>query len=144
MSALARSALGAETSAWLLRSKRSPHAARMITRSFLDHSPYTPLSDVAELAVSELVTNAILYGTPVGRRILLVLRTEGAELRIEVHDFRRDRIPTMRPASTADEGGRGLQLVKLLSKAWGAEDRPGGVGKIVWCTLTDSTSLNEG
>jgi anti-sigma regulatory factor (Ser/Thr protein kinase) len=137
MSALARSAVSAETSQWLLRSDRSPRAARSITRSFLDGSPYAGLIDAAELVVSELVTNAVLYGTPSGRRVLLVLRVESGDLRIEVHDYKRDRIPAMRRAGEADEAGRGLQLVKLIASDWGAEERPGGIGKIVWCTITD-------
>jgi anti-sigma regulatory factor (Ser/Thr protein kinase) len=138
MSALARSAVSAETSQWLLRSNQSPHAARAITRAFLDRSPFAGLTDAAVLIVSELVTNAVLHGTPSGRRVLLVLRIESGDLRIEVHDYKRDRIPAMRRAEEADEAGRGLHLVKLIASAWGAEERPGGIGKIVWCTISDA------
>ncbi len=83
------------------------------------------------MLLSELVTNAVLYGTPMGRRVQLVLDVDRRRLRIEVHDARGERGPVLRAASGEDESGRGLMLVKVLSQRWGCCPRD-GVGKIVW------------
>jgi len=45
-------------------------------------------------------------------------------------------LPRLRKAKEADEGGRGLQLVAMLSARWGA--RPTAEGKVVWCELPRS------
>ena len=46
-----------------------------------------------------------------------------------------DALPTPREASPDDESGRGLTLVAALADGWGAEPRPGGIGKSVWLEL---------
>ncbi|MFJ8361358.1 ATP-binding protein [Streptomyces sp. NPDC093984] len=46
-----------------------------------------------------------------------------------------DTLPTPRDASPDDESGRGLTLVAALADDWGAEPRPGGIGKTVWFEL---------
>ncbi|MFJ9951919.1 ATP-binding protein [Kitasatospora sp. NPDC091207] len=88
-------------------------------------------ADVGLLLVSELVTHAVLHGTPAGNRVELVLSVDHERLRIEVHDARADQGPVLRAASVGDEGGRGLILVKSLSLRWGCCPRR-GIGKIVW------------
>ena len=40
-------------------------------------------------------------------------------------------LPRLRQASRDDENGRGLQVVRQLSKRWGARRSP--AGKVVWC-----------
>ncbi|ARZ71857.1 SpoIIE family protein phosphatase [Streptomyces sp. HU2014] len=83
-----------------------------------------------ELLLSELVTNAIRYGSgPVGVR-LLYDRT----LTCEVSDS-SSTAPHLRHAATTDEGGRGLFLVAQLSQAWGT--RYTAEGKVIWaeCAL---------
>jgi anti-sigma regulatory factor (Ser/Thr protein kinase) len=87
--------------------------------------------EVAVLLVSELVTNAILYG-----RAPLELRahTEGSALRVEVRDREPASPPVLRgDANLTEVGGRGLQLVDTLADRWGwsAEDQ----GKVVWFEL---------
>jgi anti-sigma regulatory factor (Ser/Thr protein kinase) len=67
-------------------------------------------SDVAELIVSEYVTNALTHGEgPITVRISCV----GAQLRIEVHDDGPGR-PVRRPVSARSESGRGLEVVDGL------------------------------
>ncbi|MFI9308727.1 SpoIIE family protein phosphatase [Streptomyces triculaminicus] len=83
-----------------------------------------------ELLLSELVTNAIRYGTgPISVR-LLYDRT----LTCEVADT-SSTSPHLRQAATTDEGGRGLFLVAQLSQSWGTRYVPGG--KVIWaeCAL---------
>ncbi|CAM5490078.1 hypothetical protein SANTM175S_00211 [Streptomyces antimycoticus] len=72
-----------------------------------------PLVDTTELLVSELVTNALRYGEGEIRLRLLLDRT----LVGQVWDSGLVQ-PRRRRARDTDEGGRGLQLVGLLSAAW--------------------------
>ncbi|MGW1332975.1 SpoIIE family protein phosphatase [Streptomyces rubiginosohelvolus] len=81
--------------------------------------------DATELIVSELVTNAVRYGTPPLRLRLLLDST----LTCEVHDG-STAAPHLRHAGTVDEGGRGLFIVSRLASHWGA--RHGPDGKVLW------------
>ncbi|UYQ65163.1 SpoIIE family protein phosphatase [Streptomyces peucetius] len=79
----------------------------------------------AELIVSELVTNAVRYGTPPLRLRLI----RGETLTCEVHDTSA-LAPHLRHARTADEGGRGLFIVSQLADQWGTRYAEGG--KVLW------------
>jgi hypothetical protein len=79
-----------------------------------------------ELLVSELVTNAIRYSQG---EVTLRLVNEKA-LVCEVLD-NSAALPRLRQANGEDENGRGLQVVRQLSKRWGARRTP--AGKVVWC-----------
>lgn len=68
----------------------------------------------AELILSELITNAIRYGSAPVRVRLLRDRT----LIIEVSDG-SSTSPHLRYAATTDEGGRGLFLVAQYAERWG-------------------------
>ncbi|MFE2979673.1 SpoIIE family protein phosphatase [Streptomyces sp. NPDC059258] len=81
--------------------------------------------EATELIVSELVTNAVRYGTPPLRLRLLLDST----LTCEVHDG-STAAPHLRHARTVDEGGRGLFIVSRLAAHWGA--RHGPDGKVLW------------
>jgi len=99
------------------------------------------LADIAELVVSELVTNAVQHAKVSGRevetRLIRITDDNGATgLRIEVHDAGDGR-PKLRrsrpsPPSLATRG-RGLLLIDALvgSAHWGVSDRL-GIGKLVW------------
>ncbi|MEU6310811.1 SpoIIE family protein phosphatase [Streptomyces sp. NPDC047014] len=81
-----------------------------------------------ELVLSELVTNAIRYGSaPV--RVRLV---RDRSLICEVSDG-SSTSPHLRYAATTDEGGRGLFLVAQYAERWGTRytDR----GKVIWAEL---------
>ncbi len=91
------------------------------------------LRENAELAMSEVVTNAILHGEG---PITVRLRGTRDHPRVEV----RDASPEP-PALTSDDAipdfidelptfGRGLAIVASFSEAWGAERD--GDGKLVW------------
>lgn len=85
---------------------------------------------VAELVVSELVTNAIRYGA---RPIRLRLIHDAATLIFEVSDASHTA-PHLRRARTFDEGGRGLLLVAQLTQRWGSRYTP--EGKTIWAEMT--------
>ncbi|WP_053708853.1 SpoIIE family protein phosphatase [Streptomyces sp. NRRL B-3648] len=114
---------------WTLpREPRSVGRAREYARGQLLSWDLEPLVDTAELLVSELVTNALRYGEGDIRLRLLLDRT----LVCEVWDAGLVQ-PRRRRARDTDEGGRGLQLVGLLSAAWGSRRTPRG--KTVWFEL---------
>ncbi len=92
-----------------------------------------------ELIVSELVTNAIRYGSPpAGVRLL-----RGRCLICEVSDG-SGTSPHMRRAATTDEGGRGLFLVAQFAQRWGTRYTPHG--KVIWTEqlLHDGASAASG
>ncbi|MEU9988430.1 SpoIIE family protein phosphatase [Streptomyces sp. NPDC048045] len=114
---------------WTLpREPRSVGRAREYARAQLVSWDMEPLVDTTELLVSELVTNALRYGEGEIRLRLLLDRT----LVCEVWDSGLVQ-PRRRRARDTDEGGRGLQLVGLLSAAWGSRRTPRG--KTVWFEL---------
>ncbi|MET9319833.1 SpoIIE family protein phosphatase [Streptomyces sp. NPDC003038] len=82
----------------------------------------------AELILSELITNAIRYGTPPIRVRLLRDRS----LICEVSDG-SSTSPHLRYAATTDEGGRGLFLVAQFAERWGT--RYTERGKVIWAEL---------
>jgi anti-sigma regulatory factor (Ser/Thr protein kinase) len=92
-----------------------------------------------EVIISELVTNAIRYGSPPIRVRLLYER----HLTCEVSD-RSSTSPRLRRAATMDEGGRGLFLVAQLSQRWGTRYTSGG--KVIWAEqdLGDGASTVRG
>ncbi|MER7841947.1 SpoIIE family protein phosphatase [Streptomyces sp. NPDC096040] len=82
-----------------------------------------------ELIVSELVTNAIRYGSPPLELRLILDRA----LTCEVSDSSATA-PHLRHARTTDEGGRGLFIVAQLAQTWGA--RYSADGKTIWTEQT--------
>ncbi|MFG2306590.1 SpoIIE family protein phosphatase [Actinacidiphila glaucinigra] len=78
-----------------------------------------------ELVISELVTNAIRYGTGPIRLRLIHHQT----LTCEVFDT-GNCYPRLRHARIVDENGRGLFLIARMSHRWGFRTEAGG--KLVW------------
>ncbi|WBB63326.1 ATP-binding protein [Streptomyces sp. WMMC500] len=108
--------------------------ARAVVRDTLRTWRLDPLTDVAVLLVSELVTNSMRYASgPVGLRLRPVGGPgAGGGIRVEVSDT-LPVPPLLRAAAPDEEGGRGLQLVASVSLRWGT--RCGGTGKTVWFEL---------
>jgi len=93
--------------------------------------------DAAELAISEIVTNALVHaGTAMRLRILVADRS----LRVELTDGSR-RLPSQRDFGTTAPTGRGLLLVDELVSRWGAHPLPDG--KIVWFEISDEATLDQ-
>ncbi|MFH8365806.1 SpoIIE family protein phosphatase [Streptomyces sp. NPDC018031] len=116
---------------------RSVGRARELAREQLEAWGLGALVDTTELLVSELVTNALRYG-----EVGVPPSQQGGEVRLrllldrtlvcEVWDGGLVQ-PRRRRARDTDEGGRGLQLVGLLSASWGSRRTPHG--KTVWFEL---------
>jgi anti-sigma regulatory factor (Ser/Thr protein kinase) len=89
----------------------------------------TDTADVAQLLVSELVSNAHEHA---GGDALLDVAVDDCCLRVDVVD-ESPQVPAPRPAGGDDERGRGLMLVEALSSRWGATPWPSG--KTMWFEL---------
>lgn len=105
--------------------------ARVADEWKLDESTRAP----ADLAVSELVTNALLHaGTPIRLRLSRL----GGGVKVEVFDGDR-RLPVVSSANpesllaNRSMTGRGLALIATISDRWGAD--PAGAGKVIWAEL---------
>ncbi|MCX5083753.1 ATP-binding protein [Streptomyces sp. NBC_00401] len=96
------------------------------------------LADTAELLVSELVTNALRHTRGPLR---LNLQVRGSRLRCEVEDT--DPTGPVRSVVDADaEGGRGTELLDLLTEAWGSTLT--ATGKTTWCEMLTQTPSPKG
>jgi len=105
-----------------------PLARRFAAQALAGPSDTTLLT-AAKLVVSELVTNAMLYG---GRPVVMRLRPRDNGVRVEVQDGSRS-VPMLALADSGAMTGRGLALVEALAHRWGVSPVPGG--KVVWCDL---------
>lgn len=89
----------------------------------------------AALAVSELVTNAVLHA---GTSMHVVVRRLGRGIRIEVEDG-NPHLPLVEAARPEDllanrsMTGRGLALVAAVTEGWGSE--PSAAGKVIWAEV---------
>jgi PAS domain S-box-containing protein len=100
--------------------------ARRAVRDALAVAGASHLGEVAQLVVSELVTNAVVHaGTPVTLRI-----TAGPDaLRVEVEDG-SPHLPVLRTWADTAGTGRGLRIVEEHADRWSADHS--GAGKVVW------------
>ena len=105
---------------------RSVGQARAAVAEMLHGAWAADLLDRAQLAVSELVTNAVVHaGTELELRIL----TENNAVRVELADG-SVHLPTPRAWSTTAGTGRGLHILDELVDRWDVEPAPDG--KTVW------------
>ena len=113
----------------LPRSPEAPGSARRFARDALEAWSATSSAAAVDLAVSELVTNAVLHGEgPI--RLKLICRY--GEVVVEVYDGSTAQ-PTLRQSAPSDFHGRGLRLVESVSDKWGVERSRDG--KVVWCSI---------
>lgn len=133
----------------------SAKTARDFTRRTLREWRMARLSDVAELVVSELVTNALRHGLlsarwmPGEHPIRLRLLRQNPYLMCMVTDP-DSAGPVRIDSHNGAESGRGLQVIESCSVRWGwqlldaraldaraldGRGRAGGVGKVVWALL---------
>ncbi|TBO59209.1 hypothetical protein EYS09_13255 [Streptomyces kasugaensis] len=111
------------------------HQARAYVRALMAYDAPEIAEDRLDdvlLVVSELVTNAYLYGTDPGNSVLVTVVTTTERVRVEVDDSCRRR-PHLRRTSGERVRGRGLHIVGALAARWGVDDRP--FGKKVWAEV---------
>ena len=114
---------------------RAVAAARRTTVQLLELWELTDLRADAELMVSELVTNAVLYGRSA---VALTVAVADGVLEVGVTD-RSPLLPAPRMAAAGQapwraEGGRGLRMVDQLADEWGVAAL--AEGKQVWFRLS--------
>lgn len=114
----------------------SVRKARQWVREVLSRLHREDIVSAAEVGASELVTNAILHGSP---PISIRVRGTRDHPRVEIRDS-SNRPPVVNVEMTDEENllatfGRGLGLVAMHAKAWGADLTPDG--KVVWFEPAD-------
>ncbi len=128
------------THSWTLPADTTAAAAgRDFVRSALaEYGHASDTADTAEVAAavtSELCTNAILHGSPPQ---LLKFVIDREHLRIEVSNSNRvgGTAPKLAPMPINSDtvGGRGLNLVNVLSSTWGTEVNSGST--TVWANIS--------
>ena len=103
--------------------------ARALLRGLVDGTPFASRLEDGELALSEVVTNAVLHG----REPIAVTLTLGARLlRVEVTDA-NPVSPLFSMLDRTAVTGRGLLLISAASDRWGVD--PSATGKAVWFEL---------
>ncbi|WP_234340433.1 ATP-binding protein [Streptomyces sp. SCSIO 75703] len=118
--------------------------SRMFIRQTLQRWKVPDCIDVAELVVSELVTNAVeatgitepqprWTAITAAHVIGVQLRITDARLYIEVWDRSTDAPVRKKPDDDA-EGGRGLLLIEAITERWDVY-RPNVGGKVVWAEM---------
>jgi anti-sigma regulatory factor (Ser/Thr protein kinase) len=112
--------------------------ARLFVRCLCEEWGVGPVSEVAELLASELVTNAVLHAQSA---IELEASRSTTTLRVDVRDVGDSRVALEpRAAPSEAEGGRGLSIVASLADSWGVEES--GLGKSVWFTLATPPGID--
>ena len=121
-----------------------PGNARMHVRLMLTTWGMAALVEVAELLISEMVTNAVEActddnGHPMylnGRMPLVVVRliSTGRGVVFEVWD-QAPELPVVKNAQGLEEHGRGMFLVETLSARWAWKTAASWPGKCVWAEL---------
>jgi hypothetical protein len=117
----------------------SVKTGREFTRATLRGWGMAALNDLAELVVSELVTNALRHGIPSARKLVgencvrLRLLAQAPFVMCMVTDPGAD-IPVLRDPGPAAESGRGLNVVESCCVRWGWHLLDEG-GKVVWALL---------
>ena len=134
-----------EVSVACLLGREPTHAgrAREQTRQALCGWGLDQHTDLAELVVSELVTNALCHGAGL---IEMRLSYVDGDLRVEIHDSGVGR-PVRQLADADDECGRGLELLDGLIELHGGErgviDDEAGPGKTVYVELSLPSPTRE-
>jgi anti-sigma regulatory factor (Ser/Thr protein kinase) len=111
----------------------SVRLARALVAEVLTEIGRPELVPTAQLGVSELVTNAIIHAQP---PLTVSVSGSVSHPRIEVTDHGPGTFRPVDVAIAEDEEpttfGRGLALVAMNARHWGAESGPEGTGKRAW------------
>ncbi|GAQ59515.1 ATP-binding protein [Streptomyces acidiscabies] len=109
---------------------REPERVSQIRRTGAAHLSkwgLNSLVDTASLLISELVTNAVRYGTG---DITFSMAHRSGEVLIEVTDG-SSAFPRVRHPTADEESGRGMFLVEAMADRWGTS----ADGTHTWCTI---------
>jgi anti-sigma regulatory factor (Ser/Thr protein kinase) len=119
--------------------RASPRQARaFVSDTLSSHGVPDAATEVANLLVSELVTNAVLHART-GCTVSVDV-APGGLVRVTVHDGSRTTPRLRRPRDTGATG-RGLVYVDRLATRWGTAPTRGG--KAVWFELEPTASFEN-
>jgi anti-sigma regulatory factor (Ser/Thr protein kinase) len=111
--------------------------ARRLLRDAMPDEASEESADAAALALSEIVTNALVHaGTPMRLRVILA----PSAVRVELADGSA-RLPLPREYSRAAGTGRGLHMVTEIVDQWGAHHDADG--KVVWFEINEPEPPHE-
>ena len=106
----------------------APATARKAVVDLLHEDGRTAPAPMAELVVTEIVSNAVLHAAaPVD----MTLTLDGDRMRVEVSDGAPDRQLVRR--IPGPNGGYGLPMIAALSRDWGVTHLPDR--KVVWAEI---------
>lgn len=109
--------------------------ARRWFRKLTEHYALNCSLDDCVVMISELVTNAVLYGEPAEHwRVRVEWLREGDALRVDVHSPGAPALVRMRERTVDATFGRGLHLVDAMSDSWTVGRSPYG-GTMISFTL---------
>jgi anti-sigma regulatory factor (Ser/Thr protein kinase) len=129
----------------LSRGPQSGRIARRLTRSTLRDWGLAFLAEDAETIVGEFVANAVTHAAASATVVVPSQRRQAAD-GLGLRLLRRngevicavldpsDAAPVLKVSGSAEEAGRGLQMVDALSDVWGWSP-VAGRGKAVWAVL---------
>jgi PAS domain S-box-containing protein len=117
---------------------RSAGEARRFVRAVLRAAGRESWVEAASLAVSELVTNAVLHAHT---EVELAVVAAPDHVRIEVRDD-NPALPAARSYDDHATTGRGLELVAAVTDSHGVEPLT-PVGKVVWCCISATSAEDE-
>jgi len=129
----------------LSRGPQSGRTARRLTRSTLRDWGLAFLAEDAETIVGEFVANAVTHAAAAAAAAVPSQRRQAAD-GLGLRLLRRngevicavldpsDAAPVLKAPASAEEAGRGLQMVDALSDVWGWSP-VAGRGKAVWAVL---------
>lgn len=104
--------------------------ARSFVVDCLAETDLMRVAHTAALVVSELATNAVLHAkTP----FTVTVARRGDWLVVEVRDHVACRVAVPEPSDDVELSGRGLEIVRAVSEAWGVWPRRDG--KSVWAAF---------
>jgi anti-sigma regulatory factor (Ser/Thr protein kinase) len=111
-------------------------ARAFVSRHLVDHR-LTDLVEPVRLVVSELATNALVHGRTA---FVVTLSREDDTVRVTVSDDSA-WITARAPDQALPAGGRGLLIVKVVSRDWGII--AGMRSKTVWATFEARTASSS-
>jgi anti-sigma regulatory factor (Ser/Thr protein kinase) len=107
-------------------------ARGFLTEAFRRWSVPEETEMVARLALSELVTNAVVHAST---ELVIRVRPDDDGIWVGVSDQNRD-LPVLQEPGTDRVGGRGLSIVAAVARRWGVDRRFSRRGKTVWFTVS--------
>lgn len=102
-------------------------ARRIVSAALAQMGVSQAVVEDARIVVSELLGNALRYARPLPDGVLRIgLTVDESTVRLFVDDGGSTSLPTVLHPSTMSLGGRGLAIVRTLTRDWGVEERRTG------------------